>query len=162
MACKAFTVEEANAALPQIEAILDRIEERKAEARKHDEKMQILDTLWGDELATPQNPDRREFLQHQQAFHDIFQDINHLIHKEILALGLRFPPGGLDQGLIDFPTTFEGRWVYLCWQRGESQVGFWHEIDGGYIGRQEISAEHIIVMGKEDDPELLDSSGLDF
>ena len=41
-------------------------------------------------------------------------------------------------------------------------MGFWHEIDGGYIGRQEISAEHIIVMGKEDDPELLDSSGLDF
>ena len=64
---------------------------------------------------------------------------------------MRFPPGGLDQGLIDFPTFFEGRWVFICWQRGEPEVRFWHELDGGYAGRREIQAEQIIGMGQMDD-----------
>ncbi len=162
MPLKAFTVEEANAMLPHIEDVLDRLEAQKTQAGKRDEKMQILDALWGDELAVPNNPDHQEFLRHQQALSTIFQDINTIIHREILDLGMRFPAGGLEHGLIDFPTTFEGRWVYLCWQRGEPQVRFWHEIEAGYRGRQEIAAEHIIVMGKEDDPEILDSSELDF
>jgi len=161
MARKAFTVEEANNLLAQIESILVRIEEKKAQAKVREEKMQILDVLWGDKLAAPDNPDYREFLQHQQAISTIFQAINTIVKEEILDLGLRFPPGGLEHGLIDFPTIFEGRWVYLCWQRGEDQLRFWHEIDAGYMGRQEIAAEHIIKMGKEDDPEALDSSGLD-
>ena len=161
MTRKAFTVEEANALLPQIEDVLVRVEGKKAQARVHDEKMQILDALWGDELAVPNNPDYQEFLRHQQAISAVFQDINIIVHKGILDLGMRFPPGGLEHGLIDFPTTFEGRWVYLCWQRSEDQLRFWHEMDAGYMGRQEIAAEHIINMGKEDDPEALDSSELD-
>ena len=162
MAPKAFTVEEANALIPLLEDTLDRVEEKKAVARKYEEKLQILDALWGDKLTAPTNPDHQESLQHRQMLSAIIQDIHHLVHQEILVLGLRFPAGGLEHGLIDFPTTFKGRWVYLCWQRGESEVRYWHEIDSGYSGRQEIAAEHIITMGKEDDPELLDSSGLDF
>ena len=162
MAPKAFTVEEANALIPLLEDTLDRVEEKKAVARKYEEKLQILDALWGEKLAVPTNPDHQESLQHRQLLSTIIQDIHHLVHQEILVLGLRFPAGGLEHGLIDFPTTFKGRWVYLCWQRGESEVRYWHEIDSGYSGRQEIAAEHIITMGKEDDPELLDSSGLDF
>ena len=161
MARKAFTVEEANTLLVQIESILVRIEDKKAQAKVHEEKTQILDVLWGDKLAAPNNPDYQEFLRHQQAIFTIFQAINTIVKKEMLDLGLRFPPGGLEHGLIDFPTIFEGRWVYLCWQRGEDQLRFWHEIDAGYMGRQEIAAEHIIKMGKEDDPDALDSSELD-
>ena len=66
------------------------------------------------------------------------------VTREIRDRGLRFPPEGLENGLIDFPTTYEGRWVFLCWQRGEPQVSYWHEIEAGFRSRQEIA------MGKDD------------
>jgi hypothetical protein len=162
MARKAFTVPEANALIPALEDILERLDAQKAALLHHRDKMHVLDALWGQRLALPSNPDHREFLEHQQRIHRLLADIQQLIAKKILPLGVRFPPGGLEEGLIDFPTTYQGRWVYMCWQRGEPQVLFWHEINAGKAGRQEISAEHIIAMGREDDPELVDDSGLDF
>jgi len=159
---RAFTIEEADALIPLLEAILDRLEEYKRRLAHHCEKLQILDLLWGEQVASPGNPDHREFLQHNRMRARLVQEIDQLVRREIRGRGLRFPPGGLSYGLIDFPTTFQGRWVYLCWQRGEARVGFWHELDAGYAGRQEIAAEHIIAMGKEDDPEALDDSALDY
>jgi hypothetical protein len=44
----------------------------------------------------------------------------------------------LSTGLIDFPARREGRTVFLCWQLGEPQVGFWHEIESGFAGRQPL------------------------
>jgi hypothetical protein len=44
----------------------------------------------------------------------------------------------LDRGLIDFPSIRAGREVYLCWVDGEPDIGFWHELDAGYAGRQEL------------------------
>ena len=44
----------------------------------------------------------------------------------------------IDRGLIDFPGFYEGREVYLCWELGEDEVSYWHELDEGYRGRQEL------------------------
>ena len=44
----------------------------------------------------------------------------------------------IDRGLIDFPAIIEGREVYLCWQLGEEEVGYWHELDAGFDGRQPL------------------------
>jgi hypothetical protein len=44
----------------------------------------------------------------------------------------------LDRGLIDFPALRDGREVYLCWIEGEDDIGFWHELDAGYAGRQAL------------------------
>ena len=32
----------------------------------------------------------------------------------------------------------EGREVYLCWIDGEDEIGFWHELEAGYAGRQPL------------------------
>lgn len=43
------------------------------------------------------------------------------------------------RGLIDFPSLRAERVVYLCWQIGDGdEVGWWHETDAGYTGRQEL------------------------
>ena len=42
-------------------------------------------------------------------------------------------------GLIDFVGRHQRRDVYLCWKLGEERIGYWHEIDAGYAGRQPIS-----------------------
>ena len=44
----------------------------------------------------------------------------------------------LDRGLVDFPALRDGREVYLCWVDGEADISFWHELDAGYAGRQEL------------------------
>jgi len=41
----------------------------------------------------------------------------------------------LERGLVDFPALREGREVFLCWEQGEAEVAFWHELDAGYAGR---------------------------
>ena len=44
----------------------------------------------------------------------------------------------LDSGLIDFPSVRDGEEIYLCWIDGESDIGFWHELDTGYSGRRPL------------------------
>ena len=44
----------------------------------------------------------------------------------------------LGRGLVDFPALRDGREVYLCWVDGEDAIAFWHELDAGFAGRQEL------------------------
>jgi hypothetical protein len=44
----------------------------------------------------------------------------------------------LDRGLIDFPAIRDGNEIYLCWIDGEPDIGFWHDLDAGYAGRQPL------------------------
>lgn len=44
----------------------------------------------------------------------------------------------IDRPLVDFPSTREGREVYLCWLDGESDITYWHETDTGFAGRQPL------------------------
>lgn len=47
----------------------------------------------------------------------------------------------LDIGLVDFPTTFRGAEVYLCWKLGEPEIGFWHGVEEGFRGRKAIDQD---------------------
>ncbi len=49
----------------------------------------------------------------------------------------------IDQGLIDFPTLYQGREVYLCWKLGESGIGFWHAVEDGFRGRRPIDGDFL-------------------
>lgn len=49
----------------------------------------------------------------------------------------------LDTGLVDFPTLFRGREVYLCWKLGESGIRFWHGVDEGFAGRKPIDRDFL-------------------
>ncbi len=44
----------------------------------------------------------------------------------------------LDRGLIDFPSLQQGKEVFLCWEQGEPDVEFWHDLDAGYAGRERL------------------------
>ena len=49
----------------------------------------------------------------------------------------------LDTGLIDFPTTFRGVEVYLCWRLGEGAIEFWHGVEEGFRGRKPIDQDFL-------------------
>lgn len=147
---KAFTVEEANATVHLLENVFERMDGRRAALFAQHQKLQMLEVMWGEQIRKSENPDHAEFNELRATFDGSIDELYQFVTREIRDRGLRFPPGGLENGLIDFPTTYEGRWVFLCWQRGEPQVSYWHEIEAGFRGRQEIAAEHVIAMGKDD------------
>lgn len=162
MTPKSFTVQEANALLPEVESVLEELQELRSRLADRHEKLQVLDALWGRKVFEPSNPDHEEFLELRTAIRDGIEVMETMIREELVDRGIRFPSGGLEHGLVDFPTTWKGRWVYLCWHPGESEIQAWHEVDGGFAGRRPLTDEQARRMGREDDPEELDDSALDF
>ena len=55
---------------------------------------------------------------------------------ELQALGVVLRD--LDRGLVDYPSVRDGEEIYLCWEEGESEIGFWHDTESGYGGRQPL------------------------
>jgi hypothetical protein len=49
----------------------------------------------------------------------------------------------LDIGLIDFPTTYRGVEVYLCWKLGEDGIEYWHGVEEGFRGRKKIDEDFL-------------------
>jgi hypothetical protein len=155
-----FTVDQANSMIPWLESVFDRLDEHRGSWDRHQQRTQILETMWGEDVASPDNPDHGELLDHRRGMEQAAREVEAVVDRDILGRGLRFPAGGLENGIVDFPTTYEGRWVYLCWRRGETLIGHWHELDTGFRGRQDVTAEHAVAMGHGDD--IPDDSALDF
>lgn len=142
-----FTVAEADALIGPMESVMAEIARQRKRVQKHHEKLQVLDVLWGDAVKDAGNPDHVEFQRRQIEAARAVKRIEDLIQSQILARGIRFPYGGLEHGLLDFPTTLDGRVVYLCWKRGEPHVAYWHEVDGGFSGRRPVTPEIAQRMG---------------
>ena len=64
-----------------------------------------------------------------------FERLDALVHR-ILETGVQIKD--INTGLLDFSARKDGREVYLCWQYGEGEIAYWHEVDAGYAGRQSI------------------------
>ena len=56
--------------------------------------------------------------------------------EELEEVGCVFK--GFEEGLVDFYTLRDDRLVFLCWRLGEEHITHWHEIDGGFEGRQPV------------------------
>ena len=68
-------------------------------------------------------------------FPEDYQKLRKLV-MDIYSLGIEIK--GIEQGLLDFPAMRNGEEVFLCWKMDESDIEFWHHIDGGYLGRHHI------------------------
>ncbi len=158
----AFTVDEANEMLSEVRAALDQIHRLRDLAGSKMDQLAVLDALWGDLVSQSANPDHEEYAQHRHSLSEYGRVIEELIQQRLIDRDIRFPVGGLEHGLVDFPTTLDGRWVYLCWQSDEPEVAYWHELSGGYAGRQPIAAEQRHQLGRLDDPARHEDSTLDF
>ncbi|HIG18228.1 MAG TPA: DUF2203 family protein [Candidatus Handelsmanbacteria bacterium] len=101
----AFTVDEANEMIPGVRATLNEIQGLRDGARSTVDQLAVLDALWGDLVSQEDNPDHEEYVQHRQSLSECRRAIEELIQGRIVDRGIRFPVGGLEHGLVDFPTT---------------------------------------------------------
>ena len=148
--------------LPEVRAALNELQSLRNVAGSKMEQLAVLDALWGDLVSRSANPDHEEYVQHRHSLSECRRAIEELIQQRLVDRDIRFPVGGLEHGLVDFPTTLDGRWVYLCWQSDEPNVAYWHEVSGGYAGRRRITAAQMERLGQLDDPARHEDSALDF
>ncbi len=45
---------------------------------------------------------------------------------------------GIERGLVDFPAMRDGKEVFLCWKNPETEIRYWHDLDTGFAGRQPL------------------------
>lgn len=56
--------------------------------------------------------------------------------QEFAARGIQIKD--LERGLIDFPAIKNGREIFLCWEKDEEDIQFWHDLDSGFPGREPL------------------------
>lgn len=121
-----FTLDEANTALIIIRPLMDEVQAIRQKI------MLTQPEAWTAIERSVGNGGSRALSQIVQDF----ERLDALVHQ-ILDTGVLIKDVNI--GLLDFPALRNGREVYLCWQHGEDDVAYWHEVDAGYAGRQPIN-----------------------
>lgn len=130
-----FTVQEANTILPQIEEIFHEMDARSARSRELGDLVNDMEAYWGKTVEDPDNSDHATYARLRGELATTLQSLNECaIRLNGLGCELKDP----NRGLIDFYAYVNGELVYLCWQRGEKDVGYWHTLEAGYPGRRPL------------------------
>ena len=126
-----FTPEEANALLPKIREEVGEIQALKRKIETRYLYLKQLKSQTG--KAQADKPDPFFMLESELEFMQIeAQTLVQSIHMKGAQLK------DIDMGLVDFPSVRDGKEVLLCWRLGEDEVGHWHGLDEGFIGRKRI------------------------
>jgi hypothetical protein len=121
---KIFTVQEANALLPDVRKIAGKIQRahRKLGHYREDAKKAA-------EAAERGGGGFPDGVAYAAVLTELTVQLSEL---ETLGVQLK----DFERGLVDFPSMREGRVVLLCWQLGEGdELEWWHDMDAGFAGR---------------------------
>ncbi len=130
-----FTVDEANGLLPAIDAIFRDMDGRAVQARELSDLVADLETYWGKSIEDPTNDEHARYATLKADLAAALQAVNEAAIKlNGFGCELKDP----NRGLIDFYGYVNGELVYLCWQRGEKEVAFWHTLEAGFPGRKPL------------------------
>jgi hypothetical protein len=119
-----YTLGEARAELPWVATQLAAMRDARERLTDSDARQALVD-------GSPGNGGGGPAKQVGDAFIELRAGLSAFAERDIVLRDL-------DRGLVDFPALREDREVYLCWIDGEEDIGFWHELDAGYAGRQEL------------------------
>jgi len=121
---KHYTGTEATALLPQIRQWLERVERLRQTLHKCERRLNGLMSTGDDVGGDSVNLQVRTLAEINEVLTEFEQRLIQI--KD------------LDRGLIDFPAIVGGKEVFLCWEKDEEQVEFWHDLDAGYAGREKL------------------------
>jgi hypothetical protein len=119
-----YTVDQANAALPWVAERLERLRTARAAFADEEAREALGEATPGNGGGEPGRVVSEAFLELQAAAAEL--DAVEVVVRD------------LDRGLVDFPAVREGKEVYLCWEDGEDEIGYWHDVDAGFSGRQAL------------------------
>lgn len=132
---RTFTLAEATALLPVLQALLRRAIAAKQTMERCDSDFRTLanhiQQTGGIALNVKKWALRRA--ERDKAVQHIKDAL-----AEISAAGVQVKD--LDIGLLDFPCVLEDRIVLLCWKLGEEAITHWHSMEEGFAGRKPIDS----------------------
>jgi hypothetical protein len=117
-----FTVEEANAMLPELRRSLDAIR------RARHEVLAGAEPFRGRAATNGGGEQRPEYWEAMSALRE---ELERLIASGIVLRDA-------ESGLVDFPSRVDGRDVFLCWRPDEGAVEYWHGPESGFAGRKPL------------------------
>lgn len=126
MNARFFTIDDANAALPRLNELLEQaMQARRAIVGARPELWPVLKKSIGNGGSKKAGEMLPEFQRLEAAV------------AEIEGMGVHLKD--TDLGLVDFLHRLsDGQEVYLCWRYGEQEVVYWHELHAGYAGRKRL------------------------
>ena len=127
MAQRYFTLQEANETLNLIRPLMDEVQAIRIKILKNQPE------AWPAIEKSAGNGGNRALSNMVQDFEKFDALIHRIQDMDVLIKDINL-------GLLDFPALKNGREVYLCWQYGEGDIAFWHEVEEGYAGRQPIDS----------------------
>jgi hypothetical protein len=132
-----FSVEEANSLIPGLEIRFGKVMQLRAQLRSVYQDLEKLGETPDAEtlLREDGSPEVRRARGHFRALMEALGEELEAIEQTGVTVK------DLDIGLCDFLGVREGREVWLCWQYGEKQIRFWHDLDAGFAGRQPIDTK---------------------
>ena len=121
---KIFTVQEANALLPNVRTIVGKIQRAHRRISRYRE-----DAKKAADAAERGGGGFVDGVAYAAVLNELTIQLT-----ELEGLGVQLKD--FERGLVDFPSLRDGRVVLLCWQLGEGdELEFWHDVDAGFAGR---------------------------
>jgi hypothetical protein len=124
-----FTVEEANALIPDLRPVVEQLLGTFREIRAE------IEEAAGQAKLPLGSPELGKHLEERAVAPRLFDRVKGLI-EQIHSNGCLL--NGPEAGLIDFPCLFNNEIVFLCWKYGEPGIGYWHRIPDGFAGRRPL------------------------
>jgi hypothetical protein len=121
---KHYTLEEARALLPSIRKWLEELDDFQ-------ERLKTLDKRVGQLLSAGDDAGGPSVNQLVRALSDCKAVLQNFRIRQIQIKDL-------NRGLIDFPSWREGKEIFLCWEKDEDDIEFWHDLESGYAGRERL------------------------
>jgi hypothetical protein len=124
---RTYTIEQANALVPQVRAVLIQlaVEQRRLDAA-HAEMHRALEGNGSPAAAATASSREAEVSGIREGIRTL------LLHLSEMGVELR----DIEMGLVDFPGERDGTPVWLCWRLADPRVEHWHATDEGYANRK--------------------------
>ncbi|CAN5585392.1 DUF2203 domain-containing protein [soil metagenome] len=119
-----FTLAEANAMLPRLRPVMEQLRKAKDELTDAEAHEVLSD-------AAPANGGGDAGRQVGEGFLEVRRLLDGLGEAGIVVRDI-------DRGLLDFPAIVDGREVFLCWELGEDEISYWHDLTSGFGGREPL------------------------
>jgi hypothetical protein len=136
-----FSLEEANLALPYVRRIVNDVVAAYDTWRDGVKRYEVIAAESRGDLG-----ETEEQVLLRDEVDRIARQINQYL-EELNAVGCVFK--GFDGGLVDFHCRLPDRDICLCWKLGEPEIRYWHELDAGFAGRQELEPELVKGISKQ-------------
>ena len=128
-----YSIDEANAAIPEVERILIALKDQREELIARRDKVVELSPTDDTTLVPGVREQVRLLRLSMQGLIDQMQaGVAQLVELDITLRDI-------STGLIDFPALVTGRPIWLCWRLGEDDVAHWHSVDEGFDARRPLS-----------------------